>query len=170
MARTILIMGGARSGKSRYAEKLAEAHAGARIYLATGQAGDEEMENRIEAHRARRGKGWITVEEPLELTAALRASAAEGVFILVECLTMWLTNLILNRRDVAGEVEDLCEVVRALPGVICFVSNEVGLGVVPETALGRYFRDEAGFANQMIAEAADEAVFMVAGLPMRLKG
>ncbi len=169
MAHTILVLGGARSGKSRYAEELAAAHEGARVYIATARAGDEEMAMRISAHQARRGRAWATVEEPLELVPALRAAAQEGGFILVDCITLWLSNLMMARRDMAAEVEDLCEAARALPGRLCFVSNEVGLGIVPDNPMGRYFRDEAGFANQMLAQAADEAVFMVSGLPMKLK-
>ncbi len=169
MAHTVLIIGGARSGKSGYAEDLASAHHGRRVYIATAEAGDEEMAMRIEAHRARRGEDWVTIEEPLELISALRTAASEDAFVLVDCLTLWLSNLMLARRDVGSEVADLCDVMKALPGRICLVSNEVGLGIVPDTPLGRCFRDEAGFANQMVAREADEVLFMVAGLPMRLK-
>ena len=169
MAHATLILGGARSGKSRHAEELAAAHKGPRVYIATAQAGDEEMAMRISAHQARRGQAWVTVEEPLELLAALRASARDDTFVLVDCITLWLTNLMMDKRDIAGEVEDLCDSLKALPGRICLVSNEVGLGVVPDNPLGRYFRDEAGFANQMLAQAADEVFFLVSGLPMRLK-
>ncbi len=169
MAHTILIIGGARSGKSGHAEELAATHPGRRVYIATAEAGDEEMAMRIEAHRARREDEWTTIEEPLELTSALRTATAEDAFVLVDCLTLWLSNLMLARRDVGSEVADLCDVMKALPGRICLVSNEVGLGIVPDTPLGRCFRDEAGFANQMLAREADEVLFMVAGLPMRLK-
>jgi len=169
MAHTVLIIGGARSGKSGYAEDLASAHHGRRVYIATAEAGDEEMALRIEAHRSRRGDGWLTIEEPLELISALRTAASDDAFVLVDCLTLWLSNLMLARRDVGTEVADLCDVMKALPGRICLVSNEVGLGIVPDTPLGRCFRDEAGFANQMVAREADEVLFMVAGLPMRLK-
>jgi adenosylcobinamide kinase/adenosylcobinamide-phosphate guanylyltransferase len=169
MAHAILILGGARSGKSRHAEELAAVHKGPRVYIATATAGDEEMAMRILAHQARRGQDWATVEEPLELLAALRASARDDTFVLVDCITLWLTNLMMDKRDIAGEVEDLCDSLKALPGRICLVSNEVGLGIVPDNPMGRYFRDEAGFANQMLAQAADEAFFLVSGLPMRLK-
>ncbi len=169
MAHTVLVIGGARSGKSGYAEDLAASHRGRRIYVATAEAGDEEMALRIEAHRARRGDDWTTFEEPLELISVLRSAASEDTFILVDCLTLWLSNLMMARRDIGAEVADLCDVMKALPGRICLVSNEVGLGIVPDTPLGRCFRDEAGFANQMLARDADEVVFMVAGLPMRLK-
>ncbi|HFB98242.1 MAG TPA: bifunctional adenosylcobinamide kinase/adenosylcobinamide-phosphate guanylyltransferase [Bryobacterales bacterium] len=169
MARVILILGGARSGKSRHAESLAEAHAGRRVYVATAEAGDEEMARRIAIHQARRGEGWRTVEEPLELIATLRAVAAGDAFVLVDCVTLWLSNLMRAGRSIGQEVTDLCEILPALPGHVCLVSNEVGLGIVPDTPLGRCFRDEAGFVNQMLAQTADEALFMVAGLPLRLK-
>ncbi len=169
MAHTVLVIGGTRSGKSRHAEQLAMAHRGPRVYAATAAAGDAEMEQRIARHKARRGDGWLTVEEPLELASVLRRHAAQETFILIDCITIWLSNLMMDKRDVAAEVEDLCDMVRALPGRICMVSSEVGLGIVPDTPLGRYFRDEAGFANQMLAQEADEVHFIVAGLPMRLK-
>ena len=164
-----LILGGARSGKSRHAEQRAEGWRGPLVYIATAEAGDDEMARRIALHRARRGEGWRTVEEPLELIGALRAAAADDTFVLVDCITLWLSNLMHAKRDIAAEVEVLCDVLPALPGAICLVSNEVGLGIVPDNALGRCFRDEAGFANQMLAQAADEVLFMVAGLPMTLK-
>jgi len=169
MAHSILVIGGTRSGKSRHAEQLAMAHRGRRVYIATAGAGDAEMERRIALHKARRGEGWQTVEEPLELASALRLIAAPDAFVLIDCITIWLNNLMMDDRDVAAEIEDLCDMIRALPGRICMVSSEVGLGIVPDTPLGRYFRDEAGFANQMLAQEADEVRFIVAGLPMRLK-
>ena len=169
MAHSILVIGGTRSGKSRHAEELAATHRGKHVYIATAEAGDEEMAMRIAAHQARRGRDWITVQEPLELVSVLRRHADEDSFVLVDCLTLWLSNLMLEKRDIAEEVEDLCEVVKALPGRICIVTNEIGLGIVPETPLGRYFRDEAGFANQLLAQTVDEAVLMVAGLPLKLK-
>jgi len=169
MAHSILIIGGARSGKSRHAEELAAAHRGRRVYVATAEPGDAEMAARIEAHRARRGEEWRTIEEPLELVPALRMAADEDSFILVDCITLWLSNLMREHRDVGEEVEALCDALEALPGRICMVTNEVGLGIVPDTPLGRFFRDEAGFANQMLARNADEALFIVSGLPLRLK-
>ena len=169
MAHSILVLGGARSGKSRHAEELAERFDGRRIYVATAEAHDDEMARRIAIHQARRGPGWQTVEEPLELIATLRSVAGEDVFVLVDCITLWLSNLMHAGRSIGQEVADLCEILPALPGRICLVSNEVGLGIVPDTPLGRCFRDEAGFANQMLAQTVDEAVFMVAGLPLRLK-
>ncbi len=171
MAHGILILGGARSGKSSYAEERALAHAGERVYVATATAGDAEMRARIAEHRRRRqGGGWRLVEEPCALMSALHRHAAEDTFILVDCLTLWLSNLMLGGHDVAAAVAELADALPALPGTVCMVSNEVGLGIVPDNALARAFRDEAGFANQLLARVADEVVFMVAGLPMWLKG
>ena len=171
MAHTILVLGGARSGKSRHAEELALAHPGPRVYLATATADDEEMRERIEQHRARReGQGWTVVEEPHALLGALRQHAAKDTFILVDCLTLWLTNLMLWQENVGAAVAELAESLPELDGTICLVSNEVGLGIVPDTPLGRVFRDEAGLAHQMLARVADEVRFIVAGLPMWLKG
>ncbi len=169
MAHSILVLGGARSGKSRHAEHLGEAHAGPRVYLATAEAGDAEMAQRIAIHKARRGTAWETVEEPLELVAALRSVCKRQTFVLVDCITLWLSNLMHAGRNIGEEVALLCDALHTLPGTICLVSNEVGLGIVPETPMGRCFRDEAGMANQLLAQTVDEAVFMVAGLPMRLK-
>ena len=171
MAHVILVLGGARSGKSRHAESLALAHAGRRVYVATARAADEEMRQRIAEHRRRReGDDWLLMEEPLDLARALRRHAAEDSFVLVDCLTLWLTNLMLEQRDVGAQVEELAELLPALPGTVCMVSNEVGMGIVPDNALARCFRDEAGFAHQLLAQVADEVVFMLAGLPMHLKG
>ena len=171
MAHGILILGGARSGKSRHAEQLALAHDGPRVYIATATAQDEEMHARIAEHRRRRKEqgNWRNVEEPLHLTRALRRHAAPETFIVVDCLTLWITNMMLNRHDVAAAVTELAEALPALPGAICLVSNEVGLGIVPDNALARAFRDEAGFAHQLLAQVADEVIFMVAGLPMKVK-
>jgi adenosylcobinamide kinase/adenosylcobinamide-phosphate guanylyltransferase len=170
MAHTILILGGARSGKSRQAEELALRHEGPRVYIATATADDVEMRARIAAHRARREAGeWTTVEEPLKLCAALREHSGENHFVLVDCLTLWLSNLMLAQQNIGEAIEDLAELLPALEGTICVVSNEVGLGIVPDNPLARAFRDEAGLAHQMLAQVADEVLFMVAGLPMRLK-
>lgn len=164
-----LVLGGARSGKSAHAERLIEAAAGGGIYLATAEAGDDEMARRIRTHRARRGPSWITVEEPLELAAALARHAAAGRPVLVDCLTLWLSNLMAAGRDVARERGELVAALAALPGPVVLVSNEVGLGLVPETPLGRAFRDDAGRLNQAVAAAADRVVFVAAGIPLTLK-
>jgi adenosylcobinamide kinase/adenosylcobinamide-phosphate guanylyltransferase len=168
--RSVLVLGGARSGKSRYAESLAASHTGRRVYLATAEPGDEEMRQRIEHHRARRGDGWRTVEEPLQLCAVLSREASAADFVVVDCLTLWISNLMRQDGNIAGEVEALARLVATLPAGLAIVSNEVGLGIVPDNALAREFRDHAGLANQRIAEAVSEVIFMAAGQPMKLKG
>ncbi|MGE0095800.1 MAG: bifunctional adenosylcobinamide kinase/adenosylcobinamide-phosphate guanylyltransferase [Alphaproteobacteria bacterium] len=169
LARVTLVLGGARSGKSRYAEALVR-KAGGGIYLATAQALDGEMAARIARHRAERGRGWTTVEEPLELAAALERGAQAGQPILVDCLTLWLSNLMGAGRAVKPETAQLLAALKSLSVPVVFVSNEVGLGIVPDNALARAFRDEAGRLNQAVAAAADRVVFLAAGLPLVLKG
>jgi adenosylcobinamide kinase / adenosylcobinamide-phosphate guanylyltransferase len=166
-ATRVLVLGGARSGKSRYAEGLADAFAGDRLYIATARPGDEEMAARIAAHRQRRGDRWTTLEAPIALAEALEGSAAP--FVLIDCITLWISNLLLADLDIAPRVEALAEALRARPGTVAVVSNEVGLGIVPDNALARRFRDEAGLANQRLAQACDEVVLLTAGLPLRLK-
>jgi adenosylcobinamide kinase/adenosylcobinamide-phosphate guanylyltransferase len=165
-----LVLGGARSGKSRYAEGLIEAAATAALYLATATAGDAEMEDRIAHHRARRSDRWATIEEPIDLVARLVAEARPDRPILVDCLTLWLSNLMGAGRDVGSATRDLAAALGDLAGPVVFVANEVGLGIVPETALGRAFRDHAGRLNQAVAAAAERVVFIAAGLPLLLKG
>jgi adenosylcobinamide kinase / adenosylcobinamide-phosphate guanylyltransferase len=168
--RCLLVLGGARSGKSHYAEARAEA-AGERLcYIATAEAYDAEMADRIARHRTRRGEGWTTVEAPLELPAAIADTAGDGIVLLVDCLTLWLSNLILAERDPDAETERLLRAVRLAGGTTILVSNEVGLGIVPDNALARRFRDAAGLANQRVAGIADEVVLVTAGLPLTLKG
>lgn len=162
-----LVMGGARSGKSRYAEQLAQISRLSVIYLATGEARDAEMAERIAHHRAGRPAHWRTIEEPLALAAALRRAAAPDTCLLVDCLTLWLTNVLLAKRD--DEIEKLLEVLLALPGRLILVSNEVGWGIVPENALARRFRDAQGRLNQRIAALADNVTLVAAGLPLVLK-
>ena len=164
-----LVLGGARSGKSAFAEQLARDAAAECVYLATASAGDEEMRERIAHHRARRGAGWRTIEEPLALVAALVREAAAGRAVLVDCLTLWLSNLMHAERDVDAETRALVACLREARGAVVLVSNEVGLGLVPETPLGRRFRDAQGRLNQVIAGAADDVVFIAAGLPLWLK-
>ncbi|HEY5598903.1 MAG TPA: bifunctional adenosylcobinamide kinase/adenosylcobinamide-phosphate guanylyltransferase [Kiloniellales bacterium] len=173
-APVTLVLGGARSGKSRYGERLAETQPGRPLYVATAQAGDAEMAARIAAHRARRGRRWDTVEEPLELVAVLRAprsgeSTDEEGAVLVDCLTLWLSNLLHARRDPAAETDALLAVLPALTRPVVFISNEVGLGVVPDNALARAFVDRAGRMHQRLADAAQSVVFMAAGQAMLLK-
>ena len=167
--RSVLVIGGARSGKSRYAQALAESTSAHRLFLATAEAGDKEMSARIARHRADRGLGWETREEPLDLVGALRAEARPGRVVLVDCLTLWLSNMMFAERDLAAEVARLAAETLDLPSPVVFVSNEVGHGIAPATALGRTFRDEQGRANQEIAAACGAVVFVTAGLPALIK-
>lgn len=169
-----LVLGGARSGKSTHAEKLAAgtlfgAPPRAAVYIATAQAGDMEMATRIMAHRTRRGGTWTTVEEPLKLDEAIQGSAARGEPMLVDCLTLWLSNLMQAGGDLDHVVDQLVHSLDGLAPPVVFVSNEVGLGIVPETPLGRAFRDAQGRLNMRMAERADRVILMTAGLPLTLK-
>lgn len=167
-----LILGGARSGKSRLAERLAGESGLPVTYIATSQPLDGEMSARIEQHRARRPAGWALVEEPLALAAALREHASPERCLLVDCLTLWLTNLLMldDTTRLAAERDALLDCVPALPGRVLLVSNETGLGVVPLGELSRRYVDEAGWLHQALAERCGRVVFTVAGLPMTLKG
>jgi adenosylcobinamide kinase/adenosylcobinamide-phosphate guanylyltransferase len=165
-----LVLGGARSGKSRYAERLVEQAAARGTYCATAEARDGEMAERIAAHRARRGPFWRTVEAPLALAPTIAAEAAAARPVLVDCLTLWLSNMLLAGKQPEQEASALCRRLRAAGGPVVLVSNEVGMGLVPETPLGRRFRDAAGWLNQEVAALADRVVFVAAGLPLVLKG
>jgi adenosylcobinamide kinase / adenosylcobinamide-phosphate guanylyltransferase len=162
-----LILGGARSGKSRFAESLA---AGTRHYIATAQAFDDEMRNRIATHQLQRGTGWITHEVVHDLPQKLEQLNVHNHFVLVDCLTLWLSNLMLAEQDVNAAVLQLISVLQRMQAKTVLVSNEVGLGIVPDTVLGRAFRDEQGRLNQQVAAMADDVVFIAAGLPLVLKG
>jgi len=164
----ILITGGARSGKSVRAEARALACAGKPVYIATAEALDAEMRERIAKHRARRGNEWIEHETPLELVPALNATDGGGAR-LIDCLTLWLSNLIHAERDWPKQTAQLADALRKQKSPVVLVTNEVGLGIVPDNALARQFRDASGIMNQMIAQAADEVEFVVAGLPMQVK-
>jgi adenosylcobinamide kinase/adenosylcobinamide-phosphate guanylyltransferase len=169
-----LVLGGARSGKSTHAEKLATGtlFGGVprpAVYIATAQAGDLEMATRIMAHRSRRGGAWTTIEEPLKLADALEAAAAHGQPVLVDCLTLWLSNLMHAGADLDQATDELLAAVGDLRSPVIFVSNEVGLGIVPDTPLGRSFRDAQGRLNVRMAERVDRVILMAAGLPLTMK-
>ncbi|HEX8374941.1 MAG TPA: bifunctional adenosylcobinamide kinase/adenosylcobinamide-phosphate guanylyltransferase [Geminicoccaceae bacterium] len=165
-SRMTLVLGGARSGKSAFAETAIQAWPAPWLYLATAQAYDDEMRDRIALHRARRPEGWVTRDVPMELGQAVAEATGP---VLVDCLTLWLTNLILAGTDCAAATETLLAACAAAPGPLVLVGNEVGLGIVPDNALARRFRDEAGRLHQRLAARADRVVFMVAGLPMIVK-
>jgi adenosylcobinamide kinase/adenosylcobinamide-phosphate guanylyltransferase len=170
-----LVLGGARSGKSRFAEALVEGAAACGTYCATAEAGDDEMTARIAAHRARRESGgrgafWQTIEAPLALADAIAANAAPERPLLVDCLTLWLSNLMQAEAAIDEAFATLRMALRDAAGPVVMVANEVGLGLVPETPLGRRFRDAAGRLNQELAALADRVVFVAAGLPLVLKG
>jgi len=167
--RTALILGGARSGKSRHAQTLAETSGLTKVFIATAQGLDDEMRERIARHRADRGEGWRTREEPLDLIAALRAEAAADRIALVDCLTLWLSNLMHAGRSPEDEIAELKATLAALAGPAILVSNEVGLGIAPATPLGRQFRDWQGRLNAEVAAVADVVVAMTAGLPVIVK-
>jgi adenosylcobinamide kinase/adenosylcobinamide-phosphate guanylyltransferase len=165
---TVLVLGGTRSGKSAFAERLC-ASAPHALYLATAEAGDAEMSERIRQHQARRGAAWTTVEEPLDLARALGAHDRSGRPMLVDCLTLWLSNLMAADRDIEAETGRLVGALPALAAPVILVSNEVGLGIVPDNALARAFRDHAGRLHQAVAAVARRVVFVAAGLPLLLK-
>ncbi len=170
LAAVTLVLGGARSGKSRCAEHLIEAVADSGTYCATAQPLDAEMSARVKAHRARRGEFWRTVEEPLTLAAVIAVEARPERPLLIDCLTLWLSNVMLAGRSVENEAAALAAALRLAAGPVVLVANEVGMGLVPETSLGRRFRDAAGGLNQDMAALADRVVFVAAGLPLVLKG
>ena len=165
-----LILGGARSGKSARAQRLAETAGESRLFIATAEAWDEEMAARIERHKADRGAGWRTLETPLDLVEAIKTRDGSAAVCLVDCLTLWLSNLMHASLDVETETAALCNVLETSAGPIILVSNEVGLGLVPETPLGRDFRDAQGRLNQQVAAVCDRVEFVAAGLPLTLKG
>jgi len=169
MSQATLILGGARSGKTRRALEIAVKFKH-RIYIATAQARDDEMCARIAHHRAERGAGWTTIEAPLDLVSAVAGADAPDQVVVIDCLTLWLSNLMEHGRDLTAETEALIGALSVGRAQIILVSNEVGLGVVPETPLGREFRDAQGRLNQRVAAAASCVEFIAAGLSLRLKG
>jgi adenosylcobinamide kinase/adenosylcobinamide-phosphate guanylyltransferase len=173
MSRIILITGGARSGKSRFAEELALGFGNPLAYIATCEAKDQEMLERIERHRMRRGSAWSTFEEPYYLAGAIRRYDDLYRVMLVDCITLWLTNLLLKYDDVQkvmADVNDFASLFSSIKTPLILVTNEVGMGIVPENRLARTFQDIAGEANQLLACAADEVHATISGLPLKLKG
>jgi adenosylcobinamide kinase/adenosylcobinamide-phosphate guanylyltransferase len=167
----VLVLGGARSGKTGFAERLALRSGTRPAYLATAQALDAEMRDRVESHKQQRAQVFATIEEPIRLSAAIAEAARSHDAILVDCLTLWITNLIVANQNVAAAVDELLATLAETTSArVILVSNEVGLGIVPDNAMARMFRDLAGSAHQRIAEICDDAYFVVAGLPMVLKG
>ena len=166
---TTLILGGARSGKSSRAQSLAESAGQKRCYIATAQAFDDEMSARIATHQADRGEGWQTLEAPLDLAGAVTMAAGDCDVALIDCLTLWLSNLMHHERDIADETRQLIAAVNASSIPVILVSNEVGMAIVPENRLAREFRDAQGRLNQQIAAAAEIVEFVAAGLPLKLK-
>lgn len=169
MSQVTFVLGGARSGKSTYAERLIESTGLPKVYIATAQAFDLEMQQRISDHQARRN-GWQTIDAPLNLADAIHKQRGQGNAVLVDCLTLWLTNLLMAEHDIASSFHILLGVLRSADHPVVLVSNEVGLGIVPENALARSFRDHTGRLHQMIAADASQVHFIAAGLPIKLKG
>jgi adenosylcobinamide kinase / adenosylcobinamide-phosphate guanylyltransferase len=173
MSRVIFITGGARSGKSRLAEELTERFGGPLAYIATCEPRDAEMEGRITRHRERRGPAWHTIEEPLALADVVRRHDGSVNGMLVDCITLWLTNLLLRSDDPQKVLADVNALIASFPVLatpLVLVSSEVGMGIVPENRLARTFRDLAGEANELLAKAADEVYVTFSGLPLKLKG
>lgn len=169
-----LVIGGCRSGKSRYAEHWVSENFSDKVFVATLEAkNDAEMDQRIAMHLQSRGSGWMTVEEPMDLVGVLEKNATGSEVFLVDCLTMWLTNMMMqdfSDEKIQSQVVRLAETVRGLDTSLVMVANEVGLGIVPESSLGRRFRDLAGWTNQQMALVCQQVVMVAAGLPLRLKG
>ena len=177
MSQAIFITGGASSGKSEFAEKLAGGFGEQLCYLATAQTLDREMSERVRKHRKRRGAGWQTIEEPINLPQALERCDGQYEAVLLDCITLWLSNLLLQYEKFGGDIEarilvDVQSLITVLQGMVTpviMVSNEVGMGIVPENSVARLFRDIAGKANQALASAADEVHVVISGIPLRLK-
>ncbi len=164
-----LVHGGARSGKSRYGEGLVTGTTGNLVYVATAEARDDEMSERIAHHQNRRGPKWRLIEEPLDLPGVLRNQVQSDDVVLIDCLTLWLGNLMEAERDIASATSDLLAAVEDCPARLVFISNEVGQGIVPDNAMARQFRDEAGWLHQSLAAEIDAVIAVMAGLPLILK-
>jgi len=168
--KVVLITGGARAGKSRFAERLMSARPAKHAVIATAIGGDAEMAARIARHKSERDKTWETIEQPVSVRSAIRNAARPDRIVLVDCLTLWISNLMHEGRDIEIEIQGLVGTLHIAAGPVIIVSNEVGLGIVPDNPLARAFRDHLGRANQAVAAAADCAVLMTAGIPLALKG
>ena len=164
-----LVLGGQRSGKSRYAEELVLESGLEPVYVATAEAWDDEMADRIARHRERRGDAWQTINEPLAVAETISGLAKPDCYLLVDCLTLWLSNLMHAGRDIQESTADLIQSAQAAAGPVVFVSNEVGSGVIPDNALARRFADAQGALNQAVARAADRVILMAAGIPLQFK-
>ena len=164
-----LVLGGARSGKSTFAESLARCH-GQQVYIATAERVDDEMAHRIEVHRRQRGADWRTVEAPIDLAEAIRQESTPNICLLVDCLTVWLGNLMYYGREIDTAQDALLDALTEVSGPAILVANEVGLGIVPDNAAARTFRDYAGRLNQAVARLAERVYFVAAGLPVLIKG
>ena len=172
--KLVLILGGVRSGKSRYAQQLASEDGARVLFLATAEAGDDEMKNRIAKHKSSRPASWATIEEPLDIASALKTNAKPADVVIIDCMTVWLSNLLLRENGMTeegmlAEIDKLLNAYRRGGARYIIVSGEVGMGIVPEYPLGRVFRDYLGLANQRLAAKADHVVLMVAGIPVDVK-
>ena len=171
MQKITLILGGTRSGKSAYGEMLALKNFSSPIYIFTAQAWDDEMKSRIKTHKKRReGKNWKDIEAPIELGTAIKNNAISNNCILVDYLTLWLTNILLAGQDIDDAINELLQMIKACPGEIILISSEVGLGIVPDNSIARRFRDLSGKLHQKLAMEAENVLLMVAGIPMVVKG
>jgi adenosylcobinamide kinase / adenosylcobinamide-phosphate guanylyltransferase len=171
--KIIFITGGARSGKSHFAQELAGEFPGRKVFLATAQALDEEMKGRIERHRSLRSAAWVTLEEPIRIVEAIRNQGDRMDLILLDCLTLWISNLMMaewSEERILAEGDRLLEISKKVSASIILVTNEVGLGIVPDNPMARLFRDLSGFLNQKMARNADEVHFLISGLPQKIKG
>jgi adenosylcobinamide kinase/adenosylcobinamide-phosphate guanylyltransferase len=170
---TVFVFGGARSGKSRFALECASEVTGNKVFIATLIPGDKEMEDRVRRHKEERGEGWITVESPLNISRAIKENMDKTEIIIIDCLTLWVSNQLMQEKDVdeiVNSVEALCETVNECTCTLVLVSNEVGCSVVPPSKLGRQFRDAVGIMNQKLAQVCDRVILVSAGIAQELKG
>jgi adenosylcobinamide kinase/adenosylcobinamide-phosphate guanylyltransferase len=173
MKEIVFVIGGCRSGKSRFALEYADRHYGQKVFLATSEVFDDEMKKRVEKHRRDRGQEWTTIEEPLKVAEELASLGKAHEVVLIDCVTLWISNLLMSGEgedEILTRADALVEQLKRIPQSTILVSNEVGMGIVPENRLARVFRDVAGAVNQRLASCADAVVFTVAGIPQVLKG